>query len=125
MNIVILQRMSGRRFRSFFVAAAMKRTPRSRSFFLNRGVSSSASVVFVAFSSVATSPFVISSWLASSSEFVVIVGGASLCLLSSCIVLVGSTRLTQISSSHFCWFPGDFACVAVEVVSVSVWLDLV
>ena len=71
-------------------------------FFLKSGVSSSASVVFLAFSIVATNPSVISSWLASSDVFFVIVGGVSLCLVSSCIVFVGSTRLTQTSLSEFC-----------------------
>ena len=89
--------------------------------FPKRGVSSSASVVLVAFTRVATSPSVTSLWLASSDEFFDIVGGASLCLLSSCIVLAGSTRLTQISSLDFRCSPESFVCVAVAVVSFSVW----
>ena len=115
----------GRRLRSFFVAAAIKRTPSTAAIKRTHNKTSSlASVLFVAFFRVAISPSVISSWLASSDVFFVIVGGASLCLLSSCIVLVGSTRLTQISSSNFC-SPDNFVWVALAVVSVSVWHDLV
>ena len=64
-------------------------------------MSYSLSVVFVAFSIVAINPSVIILRLASS-DVLVIVGGTSLCFNSSCVVFVGSTRLTQISSSDFC-----------------------
>ena len=81
--------MSGWWFRSFFVAAAMKRTPSTRcNFFLNSGVSSSASVLLVAFFNFATSPSVIDSWLASCWVFDVIVGVprcVSSPLVSSCL----------------------------------------
>ena len=115
-----------RRFWSFLVAPVMKRTPKTRCrFFLNSGVSSSVLVVLVAFSSVPTNPCVIISWLASSSVFAVIDGGSSLCLSASFTVLAGFTRLTKISSSLFCLIPGDFVCVAVEVVALSLWVDFV
>ena len=71
--------MSGRRFGSFFVAAAMKRMPSTLcSLFLNSGVSSSVSVVIVDRSIVAATPSVIISWLASSDVFFILVGGTSL-----------------------------------------------
>ena len=61
-SLFLTKLMSGRRLRSFFVAAVMNRTPSTRwSFFLKSVVSSSASVVFLASFIVATSPSVIKS----------------------------------------------------------------
>ena len=74
--------ISGRRFLSFLVAAAMNGTPSTFwSFRRNSGVSSSVSV---AFSTVATKVSIISLWLASSCDKVVIVGGSTLGVVSSC-----------------------------------------
>ena len=91
------------------------------SFFRNNGVSSSLSVVFVAFSTVAFTPSVTISRLASSDVLVVIVGGTSLHSNSSCVVFVGSTRLTQISSSDFC-SPYGLVWVELDVTLISVWV---
>ena len=82
-------------------------------------MSSSDSIVFVAFSNVATSPSMINSWQATSCVFAVIVGGSSFCVLSSWLFLLGSTWLTQTSCVSSCCFPLDFVCVAIDVAGVS------
>ena len=104
--------ISGRRFLSFFVAAAMNGIPSTFwSFRRNSGMSSSVSVAFFL---VATTVSIFLLWLASSCDEVVIVGGSTLGVVSSCKHTLGSTRLTHIS------FPTRgsspellFVCVAV------------
>ena len=110
--------ISGRRFHSFLVAAAMNGTPSTRwSFRRNSGVSSS---VLVAFSTVATTLSIISLWLASSCDEVVIVGDSTLDVVSSCKHTLGSTRLTHISFSTRVSSPVLlFVCVAVVDLVVS------
>ena len=110
--------ISGRRLRSFLVAAAMNGTPSIRwSFRRNSGVSSSVSV---AFSTVATTLSIISLWLASSCDEVVIVEGSTLGVASSCKYTLWSTRLIHISFSTRVSSPVLlFVCVAVVDLVVS------
>ena len=102
------------------------------SFRRNRGVSSSVSV---AFSTVATTVSIISAWLVSSCDEVVIVGGSIMGVVSSCKHTLGSTRLTHISCSTKGSSPVLlFVCVAVvdlvvelstSVFVVVLWLCLI
>ena len=118
-SLFLTNLISGHRFRSFLVAAAIYRTPRTRcNLCLNNGVSSSDSTVFLAFSNVATSPSVIISWLASNCVDVPIVGGSTLCVCSSCMQIFGSTRLTQISAVSS--LLSDVVFIAVVVLCGSV-----
>ena len=98
----------------------MNGTPKTLwSFRRNSGVSSSVSV---AFSAVATTVFIILLWLTSSCDEVVIVGGSTLGVVSSCKHTMGSTRLTHISFSTRVSSPVLlFVCVAV--VDLVVWLS--
>ena len=108
------------RRRSFFVAAAMKRTPSTRwSFRRNSGVSSSVSV---AFSTVAITPSIISLWLASCCDKIVIVGHSTLGVVSFCRHTLGSTRLIHISFSTSVVSVSVLfsVCVAVVVLAVSI-----
>ena len=99
---------------------------RSRSSFCqNSGVSSSASAVLVPFSIVPTSPSLIMQRLATNCDVVVIVGGSTLCVFSSCMYMFGSTLLTQISSVSSFSLLSDFVCVAIVVIGVSVWVACV
>ena len=83
----------------------------------NKGVSSS---VLVAFSTVATMVSIISVWLASTCNEVVIVGGSTLGVASSCKHTLGPTRLTHISCSIGWSFPVLLlVCVTVDDFSVS------
>ena len=104
--------ISGRRFLFFLVAAAMNGTPTTFwSFQRKSGVSSS---VLVTLSTVTTTVSIISLWLTSSCDEVVIVGGSTLGVVSSCKHTLGSTRLTHISFSTRGSFPVLlFVCVAV------------
>ena len=110
--------ISGRKFRSFLVAAAMNGTLSTRwSFRRNSGVSSSISV---AFSTVDNTLSIISLWLASSCDEVVIVGGSTLGVVSSCKHTLWSTRLTHICFSTRVSSPVLlFVCVAVVDLVVS------
>ena len=113
---------SGCRFLSFLAAAAMNCTPSSRCNFRRNGaVFSSNSVVFVVFSILATSPSVIIQRLASNCVVIVIVGGSTLCAFSSCMQVLESTRLTQISLVSFFSRLSESVCVAIVEVGVSVW----
>ena len=117
-SLFLTNLIRGRRFRSFFLAAAINRTPRTRcNLCLNSGVSSSDSAVLAAFSNVATSPSVFISWLASNCIVVPIVGSSKLRVCSACLQIFGSTRLTQISSVSS--LLSDVVCVALVVVCVS------
>ena len=104
--------ISERRFLSFLVAAATNGIPITFwSFRRNSGVSSS---VLVAFSTVATTVSIISLWLASSCDEVVIFKGSTSGVASSCKHTLGSTRLTHISfSSRGTSLVLLFVCVAV------------
>ena len=93
-----------------------------------------SSSVSVAFSTAATLLSIISLWLASSCDKVVIVGGSTFGAISSCKHTLRSTRLTHISLSTRVSSPVLlFVCVAVVdlVVSFStsvltvVWLWLI
>ena len=110
--------IKGCRFRSFLVAAAMNRTPSTRWIFRrNSGVSSSVSV---AFSTAATTLSIISLWLSSSCDEVVIVGGSTFAADSSCKHTLRSTRLTRISFSTRVSSPVLlFVCVALVDLVVS------
>ena len=91
--------VSVRKFWSFLVVAAMKRTPSTFcSFRRNSGVPSSDSV-FVLWSIVAKIPSVIMLWLASSGIccVFVMVGGSTFGTSSSWLQWFGSTRLTRYS----------------------------
>ena len=90
-SLFLTEFIRGRRFLSFFVAAAMNRTPSTRcSFHRKSGVScsDSAGFVFVPSSVVATSPSVMRWWLASS--YVVL-----------CVLVEGSTLGAFSSWMHF------------------------
>ena len=111
---------SGRIFVSSLVAAAMNFTPKT---FCNLSLKSDVSSfisVWVSCSSVATSPSVISSWLASSCVWwVVIVGGSMLGSSFSWVHCVWSARLTLYSDTLSVSF-GSSVCVVVERVYFSV-----
>ena len=80
-----------------------------------------SSSVSVAFYTVATTSSIISLWLASSCDEIVI-GGSTLCVVSSCQHTLASTRLTHISFS--CGLSASVlfsVCVAVDL-AVSVYL---
>ena len=120
-SLFLTKLVNGRGFRSFLVTAAINCTPKTRcSFCLNNGVSSSASTVFVAFSTVATSPCVIISWLAYNCVIVPIVGGSTLGVCISCMQTFGSTRLTQIFAVSSLLIAGVSVAVFVLCGSVCV-----
>ena len=104
----------------------MNLTPITRCIFRrNNAVFFSASAVFEAFSTVATSPSMIIQGLASKCVVVLIVGGSTLCVISSCKLTLGSTRLTKIFLvSSFSFLLGS-VCVAIVDVCVSVWVPRV
>ena len=81
-----------------------------------------SSSVSVALSTVATISSIISLWLACSCDEIVIVGGSTLCVISSCKHTLGSTRLTHISFS--CGLSASVllsVCVVVVNLAVSVF----